>query len=716
MEERERPVYVFGDFCLEAKERLLTCGGKPVPLGPKTFDMLLLLVQNAGSLVEKDVLLESVWNDTCVEEGNLAKHVSLLRKALGDVSNGGSYIATVPKRGYRFVAEVSELRNGAVTAQTLEGPVTVPPEDGPEADHRRWPQIKRMLAGAFLTAALAALGWVLWPLPAPKVRGMTQLTHVGRAWWTQRVLTDGVRLYFAERTGGRELLAWAPAEGGEPVVIPTPFANTVLLDISADHAWLLLAGYEGEDEAGLWTMPTTGGSPERVGTLTATDAVWLPNGRGILFVRGRDIYDAAVDGSSVRKVASTDGRAGHFRWSPDGRVLRFTVEDARTGAVTIWEAAGDGSQAHPWSAFRNERKAGFLVGECCGVWTPDGKYFIYRSSDGKTTGLWARREWTGLRSGFRNRPFLLHTFPSALAFFDPLVSADGKRIFFVAEQESRELVRYEVTSGSFVPYLSGVPARRVDVSPNGEWVTYYTQDYRLWRSRVDGSDRLQLTFPPLNVATPRWSSDGRFIAFRGDLPGISSRIYMISRDGGSPEAITPAQFLRADYPCWTPDGNSLIFGEFEASGLNPENPALHKLDLNTRDVEKLAGSEGLAPQDVSPDGREVAAFTLDDARLMLFDLATGRRTEVARGTSLYGAFWSRDGKYIYFQDLSGGVEQQIYRVGVSDHRVEAIAGLSQFSRADAMAFSLAGLAPDGSPLASLMLSRGDVYALDVDFP
>jgi DNA-binding winged helix-turn-helix (wHTH) protein/Tol biopolymer transport system component len=714
-EKQNNRVYAFGDYRLDVSERLLTYDGKPVPLAPRAFDVLLLLVQNAGTLVEKDLLIERVWNNECVEEGNLAKHVSVLRKTFRATSNGRDYIDTVPKHGYRFVAEVIEFGNGA-TALATEVPIVSPQDKSWETHRRLWGRENLLVVGTILTvAAAASFSWLMLFGPAPKVLNTTQITHSGRAWWTQKILTDGVRLYFAERTGGREFLAWAPIEGGEPVLIPTPFSKTVLLDISPDHTKLLLADFEQETEASLWTMPITGISPERLGSLMAEDAAWLPNGKGILFSRDRDIYFAQQDGSEPRRVSSTNGQPGHFSWSPDGRILRFTVEDPLTSAVSIWEASADGTNAHPWSADPGERRVGFLVGECCGVWTPDGKYFIYRSSQGSTAGLWARRERTGLRGRFKSRPVLLQTFPGELAFFAPLVGPAGKRIFYLADQESWELVRYDLHSERFVPYLSGLPARRVDSSRDGQWVTYYTQDYRLWRSRVDGTDRLQLTFAPLFAALPRWSPDGSRIAFRGDLPGIA-RIYLISRDGGSPEVVTPVEFTRTDHPCWSSDGNSLIFGDLIAPGLKHDDDApLHRIDLKTGAVNKVPGSAGLSPQDMSPDGKEIAAFTLDDTRLVLFDPLLQRRMEVTRGKRLYSAYWSRDEKYIYFQDV-GSVEQPIYRARISDRKIELLAGLSQLSRADAMAFSLAGVAPDGSPLASLMLNRGEIYALDVDLP
>src|SRR5438876_1048075 len=102
-------MYAFGGFRLDAQERRLIHDGKPVSLAPKAFDILLLLVQNAGSLVDKDDLIKQVWADTFVEEGNLTKHISLLRKVLAEAENGQEYISTAPKRGYRFVGHVTEV-------------------------------------------------------------------------------------------------------------------------------------------------------------------------------------------------------------------------------------------------------------------------------------------------------------------------------------------------------------------------------------------------------------------------------------------------------------------------------------------------------------------------------------------------------------------------------------------------------------------------------
>src|SRR5690348_2428672 len=109
MSQKAKQFYAFGPFHLDARECLLILDGEPVPLAPKAFEALLMLVENAGHLVDKDDLMRRLWPNTFVEEANVAKHVSLLRKVLSEATNGREYIETIPKRGYRFVVDVREV-------------------------------------------------------------------------------------------------------------------------------------------------------------------------------------------------------------------------------------------------------------------------------------------------------------------------------------------------------------------------------------------------------------------------------------------------------------------------------------------------------------------------------------------------------------------------------------------------------------------------------
>src|SRR5688572_4172297 len=108
MDRHGTPCYQFGPFRLDVSEHMLVRDGHPVPLTPKIFEVLRVLVQNGGHLVEKETLLKEVWPDSFVEEGALNRSVSVLRKILGASPEAQKYIETVPKRGYRFIAPVTE--------------------------------------------------------------------------------------------------------------------------------------------------------------------------------------------------------------------------------------------------------------------------------------------------------------------------------------------------------------------------------------------------------------------------------------------------------------------------------------------------------------------------------------------------------------------------------------------------------------------------------
>jgi dipeptidyl aminopeptidase/acylaminoacyl peptidase len=124
---------------------------------------------------------------------------------------------------------------------------------------------------------------------------------------------------------------------------------------------------------------------------------------------------------------------------------------------------------------------------------------------------------------------------------------DGKKIFVVTAQIRGELVRYDSASRQYALYLSGISATAATFSPDKKWVTYVAYpEGTLWRSKVDGSERLQLTFPPLFVIQPRWSPDGARIAFMGQEPRKPWSVYLIPAEGGSPEQPVPGDHRGAD--------------------------------------------------------------------------------------------------------------------------------------------------------------------------
>lgn len=126
MDLETKVLYEFGSFRLDPAEHLLLRDGRPLPLSPKAFELLLVLVEKPGKLLTKEELMGRLWPDSFVEEANLTVNISALRKSLGETTDGGDYIETVPKRGYRFVIQVREVRNGAAIVGD-DQPRTPPP-------------------------------------------------------------------------------------------------------------------------------------------------------------------------------------------------------------------------------------------------------------------------------------------------------------------------------------------------------------------------------------------------------------------------------------------------------------------------------------------------------------------------------------------------------------------------------------------------------------
>jgi Tol biopolymer transport system component len=272
-------------------------------------------------------------------------------------------------------------------------------------------------------------------------------------------------------------------------------------------------------------------------------------------------------------------------------------------------------------------------------------------------------------------------------------------------------VRYDRRAGQFTPYLSGISASHVDVSRDGQWVTYVSYpEHTLWRSRVDGSERLQLTYPPMQIAMPRWSPDGKQIAFTDVQPGKPMKIFLVPADGGNPQPLRSGQ-LNEIMPAWSPDGNSLAFGSFPWIERNPVS--IHLMDLKTRRVSTLPGSEGNFQPVWSPDGRYLTTLAGASSKVRLFDFATNTWSELASGT-IGAATWSRDSKYIYFDQYL--MEPGFFRVRIADHKIERLLDLKDFSRGTDVWGSWTGLGADDSPLMMRDKSTQEIYSFDWQAP
>jgi Tol biopolymer transport system component/DNA-binding winged helix-turn-helix (wHTH) protein len=696
----DQPTHVvlsFGPFEADLQTQELKKQGVLLHLPGQSFQILTMLLQSPGQLVSREKLKQALWpTDTFVdfEKGTNAA-INRLRETLGDSAENPRYIETLPRRGYRLIVAVT----GAPTVQ--QPPAEVSRKNA--AGWRRQPYFGLLLLGALIVALGAFALWkaVVRTSTAPKVLRFTKLTNDGQTKGGP-LATDGSRVYFSEVVPGpRNTALQVSVRGGEAVPLAVPLKQPYVLDLSSDGTELLIANAEG-DGVSVWVQPVTGGSPQRIGNVLAHDARFAANASTILYGRGSDVYSVSRNDPSPRKLFTVGGAAFSFRYSPGARVFRFTVFDSLVDDMNIMEAATDGTGLHK------------MFQGCNGRWSPDGRFFIFQSRTDGRLDVWVLPQSRRFPWERRNdKPIQLTSGP--LNFEEPLPSKDGKQIFAIGSFHRAELVRYDSRSGQFVPYLAGISAEGVEFSRDGQWVAYISfPEGTLWRSKVDGTERLQLTFLPMRASSPRWSPDNTQIAFDAALPGAPSNIYLVSSEGGTAQRVLPSEQSQA-HPNWSPDGKSLVFG----TGFVPNMP-IYSIDLESKQVSTLRGSDGLSSPRESPDGRYIVATrTTSPSSLMLFDVTNQKWTEVS-GLEAGFPSWSHDGKYIYFQVWRSGTRdfhQRVVRLRLSNYKIEDVADVKNVGRLTTGTFiEWFGIAPDDSPLFARDISTSEIYALEMDWP
>ena len=701
----------FGLFELDLEARELRKSGVRIKLQEQPFQILAMLVERPGTVVTREELQKKLWpGDTFVDfDLSLNSAVKKLRQALNDDSDNPRFVETLYRRGYRFIGPVNGTAGSNTDqvelAQSPE-PVAVPKpiliQAAPSIPKRHF-----LLYGvAGLLLLLAAAMYRLMPSEPPRILGFTQITHDGLLKF--QMVSDGERLYLMEFQADHFVVNQVSVAGGETSTVATPFPNVVLGGIAPNGSALVVTSFEGTGKGSeSWSLPLPSGPPRRLNDLRADSVAWSPDGSKVVFSKGAGIFAANNDLSDQRKLTTAAGSVSRLAFSPDGRRLRFDVVDAGNTSISIWEMASNGSGLRPVLPGWNS-----VPRECCGTWTPDGRYFLFQSLRDGRNNVWALKETSSWLSK-TPKPVQLTNGP--LDFQSPLVSKDGKRLFVIGSQPRCELVRFDGKSG-FAPYLDGRSIRDLAFSPDGKWVAYVSvPEGQLWRSRVDGSERLQLTPDGMSAGLPRWSPDGKQVVFMGATFKTDWLAYLISPDGSGLRQLMPNAHSGYD-PGWSPDGQSIVFAP--SVGGSPdsavEHPGIAIYDLQTGNLSSLPASSQLFSPRWSPNGRYIAAITSDSLKLMLFDRVTQKWQDLVSLPIGYPS-WSHDGQYIYF-DTTLSEDAAFFRVRISDHKLERLASLKGLQRFWGPFGPWTGLAPDDSLLLVRDTSNQETYALDWQAP
>lgn len=721
-------VFRFGAFELSERDAELRKNGVRIKLQEQPYRVLVELVANAGRVVSREELQQKLWPaDTFVDfDVGLNTAIRKLRQALNDDADNPRYIETLARRGYRFVASVAAPPTTAQPVSTSEpaiesavkstvaahpnqkhaaegeswaesAPAAVAAEKLPEAvrqepagrSEHKW---KWIAAGAF--AAALILGFIIWSTRSPSspvVEAITQLTDDEKG--KSNLQTDGTRIYFNEEQSGPGVMQ-VSVKGGAVAAVPTTISPAAVAGIAPDGSSLLVLQGSFPVPRPVWELPLPAGEPRLMGNLDAHEASVTPDGR-LLLSRVADLFITEKDGSNPRKIISlTKGHFGDTTMSPDGRRIVFTHYGDDT---ELFVANSDGSGVKPLA--KSSEPGGF----CCARWTADGRYIVFATRfPVPQQDLW----YMPMNDGWlqhASQPKRLTAGP--LSYWSPVPSRDGKTVFATGTTRRRALVRYDLVSHAFVPLFPGVSASDLTFSSDGQWVAYVSYPERcLWRARADGSDRLQLTFPPVAVYSPFISPDGKWIIY-GSNEGQGS--YMLSINGGTSQKVKNATAAGN----LSPDGNFLVFNESTNSWQTPE---VKLLDIRTGQLSLVPGGQ-LYPLWAAP-GKFVAARR-DMRVLQIYDVSAAQWSNFSKPEDGHVVSWAHSPDFKYFYYTTTGQDPRLFRVRMADMKSEVVVSLKNLDASlGGLGYRQLSVAPDESPVLAYEAGKQEIYALTISWP
>jgi Tol biopolymer transport system component len=543
---------------------------------------------------------------------------------------------------------------------------------------------------AILAVVLLVAGIILMLLSPAPATGDLESTQISFSNETKLgpLLTDGARLYFESHNVPSAM----SVSGGMIAPIPGLTAGMYLVDVTADGSKVLVwaQNMNNETEAGWYLAGSSlGGAWRKIGTRleASPNARWAPDGKSIYFVEAQQVWVMDQDGGHARPLWKPPQSPASLAVSPDGKQLAVTVLSRPS---RIWLIGTDGKDPHPleldWPAD---------AAETHGQWAPDGRRFLFnsdREGRGNVYELQPPR-WFELWK----KPEAIRLTGNQLNITDATPARDSKSLYALGRMEAGAMQVFDPRAGKLVPFLGGLAASQLVVSPDRQWMAYteYPSGH-LWKSRVDGSEAIQLTNVPARME--QWSPDGKWIAYSD-----WRKIYRVSADGGAPEKL----MTEGDHevmPTWSPDGKSIAFNRFD--GINQPD-GLYAVDLESRKVTPMAGAEKFYIPAWSPDGRYLLAMAREPLRMVIYTARTKQWRTLMQFDAPDGFYaWSPDSRNIYFSQTQ--TDAGMYRLSVQDgvrKRVSDIPDTTVFNQA------FVSVTAEGQPAIMSNAGAEQVYSL-----
>ena len=669
MSKSERHLYEFGDFRLDASERLLSRRGVTVPLTPKAIDLLLALVEQPGRLLDKETLLNTVWPGTFVEENNLADNIFKLRRVLGDGENGSRFIETVPKRGYRFVADVHAVapltEEGARSGASGRGGAA-PPRGGTErgrsrrlaTNTRRPRSVPWLVAGAMtLLVFVLGVGYGRRETPEPPriAEGVELLPPENASFGDIAVSPDGKWLAFTAATDSRVRL-WLRSLASDE-------AKAVESTDGASHPfWSPDSRFIGFFASGkLKKVELGGGLPVPLCRASAgTGGTWNREGVILFTVLGvPQILRVSASGGMPEVVLHADPGQTDLHepfFLPDGRrFLYLAISSGKKNAGGIYVGSLDGnlrqrvldhdSNAVFVAGDANDRHRGYLLfGREGGLMALAFDSEALHTS-GEAEPIAARLGTVqGANLSYRRRNFTASD--NGLLIYDPHIDRQRSQLLWVDRHGTPLHVLAQLDNVS-VPVLSPDESRIVVARKD-----LATNNNDLWLTDSLGDNPVRFTFDPGSDLLGLWSPDGQRIVWTSTRNGGFDLYEKEVSSHGKDTLLLQSE--QPKFPLdWSRDGHFLLFRQ-----ISPQtNHDIFVLPTTGERkpfpyLQTAAMENGGA---FSPDGNWIAYNSDESGRVEVyvesFPTHGGKRQISVAGGS--GPRWRADGKELYYYSLDG---------------------------------------------------------------
>lgn len=619
--------FEFGEYILDSREKVLLRNGRSVQIPPKVLELLVVLVENHGHVVEKELLMEKLWAGTFVEESNLTFSIRKLRKILGDDTHSPTFIETLPKRGYRFIATVGTNgaeETGASAAVSLRD-IDRPAQPGGLPSRRRflWIAILVLAVGGVGMAYLLNKSPIRDPQDWTQAQNL-QLTDQSGTEFYPSLAPDGRSVVFAAETDGNNDIFSLRIGGQNPVnLTPGSPSDDVQPAFSPDGE--SIAFRSEREPAGIYLMGATGENPRRVSDV-GFNPTWSPDGKEIAVAeRSQDIPSVRnpsslwiVNVETGAKHRLVENSAMQPSWSPNGRRIAFWYTENRGKRIIATVAAAGGEPV----VVTDVGNANWNP-----VWSPDGEFLYFASDRGGNMAFWRVRVDPDSGATQAEPEFV----PTPANFSRHLsFSRDGRRLAYVQTTITSNLksVAFDPASEKILGEPEWVTRgdREIsgpDLSPDGKQfaarVIRRTQD-DIVLLNADGSNQRDLTNDDPFDRYVRWSPDGRRVAFASDRSG-NYQIWTIDSDGSNLTQITFMDDRVVSFPVWSPDGSKLIFDAGTRAYILDMNKGWN--EQTPVEVPLMSDGRFFRIWDWSPDGKKLAGFIERNGGIGSYSFETG---------------------------------------------------------------------------------------------